>query len=169
MICERCNQNYATTIVTKTVNGKTSTVHMCQECAFKVGYSNLFGNFSLNHIMSDFDKMNAEKSIRCSNCGSTFDELLATGRIGCSNCYSTFSNELMPTIENIHGKAFHVGKRPKSFTHERTPQQGGQSLLEELKQRLDHAIAEQEFETAAVLRDEIKRLDDQKKDGGEQK
>lgn len=156
MLCEKCNQNYATTIVTKTVDGETTTTHMCAECAFKAGYSNIFGNFSLNHIMSEFDAKATYPQKKCSKCGATFEQLLSSGKIGCSKCYNIFENELHPTIQKIHGKALHVGKRP----HNRTKVQEPVDLLEELKQRLDKAIEKQEFETAAILRDEINKMKD---------
>lgn len=154
MVCEKCKQNYATTIVTKTVNGETTTTHMCVECAFKAGYSNIFGNFSLNHTMSEFDSKTAYPQKKCSKCGATFEQLLSSGKIGCSKCYYTFKDELLPTIQKIHGKELHVGKRPQNRVKVQEPI----DLLEELKQRLDKAIEKQEFETAAVLRDEIKKM-----------
>lgn len=156
MLCEQCNHNNATTIVTKTINGATTTTHMCAECAFKAGYSNIFGNFTLNHIMSELDTKTAYPQKKCAKCGATFQQLLSSGKIGCSYCYHIFENELIPTIQKIHGKALHVGKRP----HNKIKEQQPVDLLEELKQRLDKAIEKQEFETAAILRDEINKMKD---------
>ena len=51
MLCEKCKKNNATKIVSKTSNSKTTVANYCDECAFKAGYSNIFGEFSLNNIM----------------------------------------------------------------------------------------------------------------------
>jgi len=157
MLCEKCNQNLATSVLTKTINGSSTTTHICAECAFKYGYSNLFGNFSLNHFANEEQPIPKpqEKTKRCEKCNSSFDEILVKGKIGCSECYAYFKSELTPTIENIHGKAYHVGKKPNRYNEINNPV----DLMEELKQRLDEAIKTQEFETAAVIRDEIKKID----------
>lgn len=154
MLCEICKHNYATTIVSKTVNGQTTSTHMCAECALKTGYSNLFGDFTLNHIMSSMDKRDSFPQKKCSKCGATFEEILSYGKIGCSNCYNTFNKELIPTIQKIHGNALHVGKKPKT----RIVVKKNNNTLEELQEKLNKAIENQEFETAAVLRDEIKKI-----------
>ncbi|WMJ23100.1 UvrB/UvrC motif-containing protein [Paludicola sp. MB14-C6] len=154
MLCEKCKQNIATSIVTKTVNGMTTTIHMCGECAFKAGYSNLFGNFSLNHFMADLEQKANKKLKICPKCGSDFAEILSNGKLGCSQCYTEFRNELLPSIENIHGKAYHVGKKPARYREA----QSEANLMDELKQKLNDAIEKQEFEAAAVLRDEIKKM-----------
>lgn len=156
MLCEKCHQNQASTVLTKTVNGKSTTIHMCSECAFKAGYANLFHNFSLNNILSDYETTSVQRKKRCPQCGSSFEEILSTGKIGCSECYEVFKAELLPTIEKIHGKAYHVGKQPNCFAPK---EQSEVDLLEELKAKLQKAINEQEFENAAMLRDEIKKLE----------
>lgn len=154
MLCDRCKQNIATSVVTKTVNGKSTTYHLCGECAFQAGYSNLFGNFSLNHFMSNLEQQANRKLKVCPKCGSSFDEILQLGKLGCSQCYTEFRKELLPSIEKIHGKAYHVGKKPKRYMQI----QSEVNLMNELKQKLNEAIQKEEFETAAVLRDEIKKM-----------
>lgn len=154
MVCEKCQINFATTIITKTINGNSTSSHLCAECAFKAGYSNLFGDFSLNHIMPDLERaVNFE--VHCTKCNSTFSQILSDGKLGCSECYSVFSAEMMPTIENIHGKAYHVGKRPQKYTQT----QDIMETINELKASIDQAILTQDFEKAAVIRDEIKKLE----------
>lgn len=155
MLCQKCNKNFATTIITRTKNGATTTMHMCSDCALKAGYTNFFGNFSLNHLMPDFERSVEQQLNRCHKCNSTFNELISNGELGCSECYNTFRNELMPSIENIHGKAYHVGKKPARYS--KTDESA--NMLDELKIKIDKAIEIQDFETAAVIRDEIKKLE----------
>lgn len=155
MLCEQCGKNNANAIITKTINGVSSTYNLCSECAFKAGYSNIFGEFSLNHIMPELERaVNFE--VHCSRCGSTFGEILTNGKLGCSECYSIFKNELIPAIEDIHGKAYHVGKRPKRLSQQDT----SEITLADLKHQIEQAIKSEDFERAAAIRDEIKKLED---------
>ncbi len=155
MLCQNCNKNVATAIITKTFNGQTVTKHLCAECAFKAGYSGLFGNsFSLNHIMPDLERA-VDYQVHCPKCNSTFENILTDGKLGCSECYNAFQTELLPTIEKIHGKAIHIGKRPMKYRQEMEEY----NTLEELKEKINKAIEIQDFETAAVIRDEIKKLE----------
>jgi len=63
-----------------------------------------------------------------------------------------------PMLRRIHGKTFHVGKVPK-----RT---GGQLRIRQeinrLKRELQEAINAEEYERAAVIRDKIKELEQNK-------
>ena len=45
MTCQNCGKNLATTHVKKTMNGKTTELHLCAACAAKQGL-----NLSLIHI-----------------------------------------------------------------------------------------------------------------------
>lgn len=155
MLCEKCKKNNATTILTTIVGAKSVTLNICGECAFKAGYSNIFGEFSLNHIMPDLERA-VNYEVHCSRCNSTFNEILARGKLGCSECYNVFKVELLPTIENIHGKAYHVGKRPIKYQQN----ENTENSLDSLKKQIDQAISAQDFEKAAVIRDEIKKLEE---------
>lgn len=150
MLCEICAKNHATTVVTKTISGKTSTTHVCAECALKAGYANLFGNFTLNHFIPQEEKREEQSQKRCSNCNSSFHEILSIGRLGCSQCYKDFEQELLPTIENLHGNTYHMGKFPQGFVKKPN--------IIELKRKMEVAVLEQDFESAARIRDEIKAL-----------
>ena len=37
MLCENCKKNVATTYFKQTVNGKTTEIFLCDECAAKLG------------------------------------------------------------------------------------------------------------------------------------
>lgn len=155
MLCEKCNQNYATTVITKTINGQTSTINLCAVCAFKTSYSNLFNNLTLNNILPNdlYENEDYQQSKQCGNCGCSFAQIIENGVLGCSECYKSFETELLQTIENIHGKAIHIGKRP-SRQLKNNP---NINTIEHLREQIKIAIESEDFETAAVLRDEIKK------------
>jgi protein arginine kinase activator len=75
-------------------------------------------------------------------------------RFGCGDCYATFSEEVAQIIRGMHKGASHVGKVPVGLMalhlrHQR---------IEELRARLDQAIASESYEEAAGIRDEILTL-----------
>ena len=91
-------------------------------------------------------------------------EISQSGKIGCAECYKTFRSQLVPMIQRIHGTTQHKGKVPGGSALRLT---GGQSAmmpvqespLEEKKRLLKQAVEQQDYETAAVLRDEIKEME----------
>lgn len=174
MLCEHCKQREATTHITETVNGKTTQYHLCPVCAHAMGKDQIFPDFSFNldnffgSVLGDFlPAQTAHTSAaagvekRCPTCGATFEEIARLGKTGCANCYDVFYDRLLPSIERIHGKTEHAGKIPQCADKKVREK----ARLDSLKGELAACIKEQEFEKAAQLRDEIKRLEQQ---GGEQ-
>ena len=51
-------------------------------------------------------------------------------------------------MQRIHGKGAHIGKKPNGNTNT-------QNKLEMLKEQLEKAVSEQDFESAVKIRDEI--------------
>lgn len=90
----------------------------------------------------------------CPECGMTMAVAGKTGRLGCPYCYTHFADRLAAYLRRIHGPAVHSGKIPKSSGETLK----NRRMLTELKEKLSGAIAAQEFEECARLRDEINRL-----------
>lgn len=83
-----------------------------------------------------------------------------TGHVGCADCYDVFGDELFPLIRRIHGNTTHCGKNSdrtvqKAEKHEPTKEE----KIAQLKNELDAAVKEQNFERAAELRDTIKGME----------
>ena len=170
MLCQNCKKNEATTHIKRVVNGEATESHHCHSCAQNSGFVEFFDDFSLNlpGIFSSFfgDSMFAlgeSKLTRCEKCGCCFDDIINSGKVGCADCYEKFYSKLLPSIQRIHGKAKHAGKVPeihetleakKEEPKEKTPEE----KIAELNIQMQKAIEEQNFEQAAVLRDEIKSL-----------
>lgn len=121
----------------------------------------------------------------CPSCGMTYAEFRQSGQLGCPGCYKAFEAQLGPLLERWHeGGSHHVGKIPARaaggippgsampgqgvrLTHgvaQASPESllGGESerrqKLELLRRHLDEAVAAEQYERAAALRDEIRRL-----------
>lgn len=171
MVCQACGKHPATTHIKTIVNGKLTEIHLCSECASAKGYGgypSLFGDWNLNLgsmlgglLGGGFPQ---EEVQRCKTCGSSFEEISKTGKIGCADCYRTFRDRLVPSIKRIHGTVQHKGKVPGGSALRITETQKQMMPVEETplvqkKRLLKKAIEEQDFENAAVLRDEIKELE----------
>ncbi len=96
----------------------------------------------------------ADKQV-CPICQITFLEFRHSGRLGCPYDYEVFRDELMPLLENIHGETRHSGKVPKRAL--RNTQQ--QTTLIQLRNELKRAVAAEDYEAAARLRDKIKNIE----------
>ena len=86
-----------------------------------------------------------------------------TGRLGCAQCYHDFAEQLRPVLQRIHGNIQHEGRKPAHW--ENTPEQPVLSPTEhkreELRQKLEEAVADENFEDAAKYRDELRALEAQ--------
>lgn len=168
MLCQMCGQHPATTHIKTIVNGKLTQAHLCDDCAKKQGYGNLFADWGsgFGSLLSGFmgSAAPARQVTRCPGCGASFEDITRSGKIGCAECYHTFRGQLLPIIQRIHGTAQHKGKVPGSSALRVTDPNNKivaveETPLEEKKRLLKQAIETQDFERAAVLRDEIKELE----------
>ena len=91
----------------------------------------------------------------CPVCQITFLEFRNSGRLGCPYDYEVFRDELMPLLENIHDETRHSGKVPR-----RAPRNSQkQTELIQLRNDLKRAIAAEDYEEAARIRDKIKVIE----------
>ena len=94
-------------------------------------------------------------SIQCKSCGLDLEELRRQGRVGCQDCYQAFSGYLADSLERLHGATKHVGRLPGLPEAELERRQ----RVEGLRDALEVAVREEDYERAASLRDEIQSLD----------
>lgn len=176
MLCNECNKNLATVHLTQVVNGQTSKVHLCEDCAHDItGEGVSFADFgdvlaSIPQMIATlFDTADPEEvaslneaSLKCSRCGTSFNDLRETGRVGCSSCYQGFADRMQPLLRRIHGATDHRGK---------IPARAGKSMMisqriKNLRNELEHHITSEAFEQAARVRDEIRELEAEHQQGG---
>lgn len=156
MLCQNCGKRPVTTHIQKATGGKFETWALCSECAKLLGVDAFGVGDLFSSLFSDsfFPKA---KEVRCTTCGASFSDICSTGKVGCADCYTQMYERLLPSLQRIHGKSRHVGKIPG------TASQGAKRAhrLELLKKQLDDAVAKEEYETAARIRDEIRGLESQ--------
>lgn len=69
----------------------------------------------------------------------------------------SFYNELKPSLQRIHGQIHHSGKI--ASTAEPVSEEEAKSTKRGTQKQMDEAVAAQNFELAAQLRDRIKELE----------
>ncbi|MGI6643011.1 MAG: UvrB/UvrC motif-containing protein [Bacillota bacterium] len=166
MMCEDCGKSPAMVHFEQMVNGKKIVMNLCRECAEKRGVLSYFlqPSFSINNLLSALlgSQMKsaaipevAGEEHRCPVCGMGYRDFARAGRLGCSRCYATFQDRLEPLLRRIHGSERHVGKAPalagEAAQYRRE--------LEQLRKDQAAAIAAEDYEKAAVLRDRIKAVE----------
>lgn len=167
MLCQSCEKKQATTHIKTILNGELKEYNLCPECAAKLGYGSFFGNFGFDldklfgSFMESFGAGGSSK--RCKFCGSSFEDIAKTGKVGCSQCYDEFYEELLPSIQRIHGRTSHTGKLARSAGNEIRIK----NEITQCRYELEQAIKTQEFEKAAELRDRIKELEKSMKEEAE--
>ena len=157
MLCEECGKNQATVSITVSAGGEVSTRRLCPECMKKMQFSLVNGDIQgfLSSVLSVLGsgQKAEEHSAVCSGCGLSYAEFERTGRLGCAQCYRDFSDQLRPLF---HGRAQHAGRRPAAFTP--SPEDERAARVSELRQKMDEAVASENFEDAAKYRDELRKL-----------
>ena len=157
MYCDECKKNIATIHLVSVVNGKKTERHLCEACAHQEDGFSLNPQFSINDLISGFFNFNqphtqvSEKI--CPQCGMSFSRFKQDGKLGCANCYDTFRSELMPMLKSIHGSVQHNGRTIDINQNKKSSQ------LDLLKEQLNQAVAGENYEQAAKLRDQIKQLE----------
>lgn len=160
--CQNCGENAANLWVTKITEGQISKQHLCEECFRKLsGYSLPFTIALPMNIMNPFlsltDNLKPVKTAKfhvCKSCSTSWSDFLQSGSLGCPQCYQSFQKYLKPIIEDIHSSLTYKGKVPKRLPDEVRIQ----ASLQQLKQKLFKSIDKENYEEAALIRDQIKEL-----------
>ena len=99
----------------------------------------------------------SETSVVCEQCGTTYAEFRKSGAVGCANCYKAFHAPIERIFKRVQAGNQHSGRIPEGV-------RSGASIrmnIDRLKQRMQKAIQDEEFEQAAKLRDAIRALNAQ--------
>lgn len=133
-------------------------VNLCDACSKEKGVQDPTG-FALADLLlgigaaEEIEK--GSSSQKCPVCGYTQADFKKTGRLGCSSCYLTFLEGLSTLLKAMHKGTEHVGKLPQRA--HRTMELSDR--MRELTESLQKAVEEENYETAATLRDQIKQLE----------
>ena len=157
--CDRCDRP-AEVHEIDPIHG--TAVHLCREHAVEEGFDvpaaapvpNLLGTLGSMQIQITTGGRRAAPSA-CPSCGLTFARFRKTGLLGCPQCYDGFADKLESIIPRSQsGATSHIGRVP----HASEPTLDRQALRRSLLDELDRAVAAEEYERAARLRDRLQTL-----------
>ncbi len=169
MLCENCGNAPAKIHMTEIVNeNEKRERHLCEACAEKEGLA-VKQNFSISELLAGLaasqlsGKSSEVPDLKCPSCELTFAEFQAEGRFGCAEDYEAFGELIRPRIEKFHDATQHVGKRPRAWESVHA----SASHTWSLRSKLRRAVAEEAYERAAKLRDEIRKSEESQGSDGE--
>lgn len=162
-LCERCKKSQATFHLTNIEpSGQKVERHLCEACAVEEGLVQIQKpSVNVNDVLENFMSSAKEGAknlagLVCEECGMSYVEFRNHGLLGCASDYDAFRDALGDLIERAQdGGTQHVGKTPKSLGLPRTTQQD----VRRLKRLLEEAVAAEDYERAADLRDRIQKLE----------
>jgi protein arginine kinase activator len=157
MICQDCHQNEASVPFIQIVDGQKTVHQLCAACAEKRGGTGEGLTVTLTAVVSGAGVESAGEEapvpdLTCAFCGLTYAEFKKSGRFGCDGCYVAFGPELDEVFKRIHGTSRHAGHAPEDAAPSPAPD------LDALRKALQEAVARENFEEAARLRDRIGEL-----------
>jgi len=160
MQCQICKKNDATIHLTEITDGVRTEMHICELCAQEEGIA-VKSQVPINELLSSLlavqpadDELfgDSGQKLSCPRCGFTWEQFRKKGLLGCPYDYEVFEKILLPLIEKAHNdKTTHCGKMPL-----KTPADTKKQIqLLTLRQQLDAAVQNEDYELAAKLRDKI--------------
>ena len=161
MRCYVCKEKEATFHLTQITGERMEKVDLCEGCAAQKGVNDPTG-FSLADLLlglgasQEMEQAAGGPDAKCPNCGFTQADFKKAGRLGCSECYQTFSEGLETLLKTMHKGTRHMGKVPQSAQQSRELSE----KIKSLERKLARAVADENFEQAAAMRDEIKTVRD---------
>ncbi len=164
MQCQICSKNDATIHLTEIADGVRTEMHVCEQCAAdqdiavksQIPINELLSNLLASQPTDDELAGPSETELVCPHCGYTLAQFQKEGTLGCPGDYEVFEKMLRPLIEKAHdGNTTHRGKVPSS-----TPADTKEQMkLLNLRQQLDVAVQNEQYELAAKLRDQIEETE----------
>ena len=156
--CDNCDK-MATVHLTEIVSGEKIEKHLCEECAVGEGVT-VKSDLPISQLLEDFILQSGPEAksadLTCEVCGLSFREYRQSGVLGCRHDYDAFQEALVPLLERAQqGATEHVGKVP----HRSGCDQKKQNAILRLRAELQKAIAAEDYERAAELRDRIKEME----------
>lgn len=156
--CSECRKPIAVRY-TEVVVGAVSTVCMCSECPHL--HKRLFGM-----PLAAEEGLHGETGLVCGDCGTSLANIRMGSPLGCSHCYEIFGEAVIHELRVAHalpgalgtggqksGTNIHIGRAPGELS-EISPT----TRLVALNQALIETLHREDYEQAALLRDQIRTL-----------
>ena len=161
--CTECKKPIAV-LYTQVIGDKVTRTVMCADCPhLERRLGSVFKESS--HVLTE-----QEASLACGVCGTTLEEIRTGHPLGCNACYDVFVDVLIDDLlkigrisrhltSNKKTQPLHIGRAPGEVT-EISPT----LRLIALNEALDEMLIREDYEQAALLRDQIKVLKEKSKE-----
>jgi protein arginine kinase activator len=156
-MCSVCKVKPATLFYSNfSSENKLVNLNLCDECAKAKGFTDS-PSFAMADLMLGLGAaQEIEQAVgvelKCPRCGFSQADFKKSGRLGCPECYRTFAEGLSGLLKTMHKGTRHAGKAPEALRQTRDTV----DRLKSLQKKLAKAIEDENYESAAALRDEIR-------------
>jgi len=162
MRCDHCHEREAVIHLTQLAGDQAVQMHLCEKCAAEKGVEpsipgalkTPLGGF-LAQISPAGLLEGPDAGLRCPRCGAGLTDFRDAGRLGCPECWEVFAGPLTDLVRRLHGATRHVGER---YRAPGVVEEGEVSsvTVDRLRAELRDAVAAEDFERAARLRDQLR-------------
>ena len=148
--CALCTE-VATVHLSQVIHGKVTKVHLCEACAQKGGANDP----SIFQLAEALASPPTQPKLVCPQCGMTDIDFRKKGRLGCAQCWQVLGDGLRVVLAKVQPRLIHAGRNPVGFL----PLARWRRRLAEARVEMTEAVAKEDYEVAARLRDEITDLE----------
>ncbi len=165
MYCDSCRIRPSLVVVQEVVNNSVNEVHLCLQCAAKLGitppvnggsplsYISYIGSLAERVLSLQKSSLDLWSSKKCNNCGLKGEELIKSGIAGCKDCYTVF-DELISFGRNRSNVPSYKGRLPEQIHSKKD----NRNKIRTLKKELKELVRSEKYKEAAELRDRIKEI-----------
>ncbi len=156
--CSECKRPIAV-CYTEIVGDKMTRTWMCAECP--VLERRLYGKVKSEEPVPE---ESAAGGLACGNCGTTLTEIRTGHGLGCPLCYEIFADVIIDDLIKSEGISRHLTTNRKTMALHTGRAPGEVSevsptlRLIALNEALDEMLVREDYEQAAMLRDQIRAL-----------
>lgn len=161
MLCQKCQTNLATIRYAEVVDGHVTEQQLCETCVSAIEQASTSG-FELADVAHSARRVTVPRSGEhernqqaCGVCGMPLTTITTQHRVGCPACYANFAAEITAALQPLHRFTYHKGKSARVASMRdrlRSDLQSKRALLRSI-------VKAENYEEAARLRDEIKRIE----------
>lgn len=147
---------------TEVIGNVCNELSMCSECPeLEKRLQGTKGLAGMTHL-------EGTTGLACGNCGTTLEAIRIGTLVGCSSCYEVFDKILVDELHRAQSIPARIanGKRSQVLHIGRAPGESKEMTaslkLVALNEALNETLAREDYEQAALLRDQIKALTEKK-------
>jgi len=179
MICDNCGKNEVEVLIKQVMNQEIKNLNLCRSCAEELGFTPpVMPSITISFSLADGSqkkrrlrkplprkKETLSDSLCCSACDTKFSTFREEGLLGCPKCYEEFRAPLGAYLQKTQGSESHwiasdifkdIGLVAGKEDFEEDA--GSAEDITRLRLEMYEAVAREDYERAAELRDMLAPL-----------